>query len=94
MNLNPFVVIKRYGITNTMVRTAKYIGRATAVLGYHRIRCRNADQYHDPTPSELVWIEQDLNNVGIVTNDLYVDIDDLKLFKSQLPFPCDYHGGG
>lgn len=93
-NVNPFVVIKRYGIKGTVVRLARFIGREAAVAGYYRFKCHKAERFQNHTPEELIWIERDLNNAGVVTNDLYVDIDDLKLFKSLMPFPSDYHGGG
>jgi hypothetical protein len=53
--------IRRYGI----------VGSAQKAFNLVTIRwnVRNAPEYHNPTPEELIRIEQDLQELGVIVKD-------------------------
>lgn len=60
---------------------------------YFKWRGRNAPVYNNPTPSELLLIEQSIRELGIVIHDYTPSVEAFKKFKTKNWFPLDYHGG-
>ena len=60
---------------------------------YFKWRCRNAPVYNNPTPTELLMIEQSIRELGVIIHDYAPSTEEFKKFKLDGWFPLDYHGG-
>ena len=82
--------ILRYGI----LRSFKiFIHKLKLKTGFYKFRYDNNLVYKSPTKSELIQIESDLKNNGIIIHNLSVCENDFSDFISAKWFPEDYHGG-
>jgi hypothetical protein len=73
--------------------THKVINLAKHRSGWYKWRYRNASQYQDPTPAELLQIESDLKVLGIAVSDYCTSPSTFHEFVAKQYFPPDYHGG-
>jgi hypothetical protein len=88
--LNPLATIRRRGLAGTLVHAARLARWGT---GWDRWRTRQAPRYRNPTPAELVSIEEALAGLGVRVEDYRADLEAFARFKAGNPFPDDYHGG-
>jgi len=84
--------VKKHGILGSARKALSLVDRKTKTA-YNRWLVRNAPEYVDPTPSELVKIEKDLHALGVVIHDYVPSLDGFKDFQAEHYFPLDYHGG-
>lgn len=80
--------IKHHGIIGSLKVLSRICRNA-----YFRWRCRSAPIYNNPTPIELVMIEQSLRDLGIAIHDYMPSTEAFKKFKEENWFPPAYHGG-
>lgn len=92
MDLNPASVLRRHGAKKAIMLLGSLIGRPIAQF-LDRIRYRNAEPYCGPSADELRQIEALLVDEGIPVIDYMINLEDLKFFQRERPFPADYHGG-
>jgi SAM-dependent methyltransferase len=86
--MNIIEKIKRHGISGSGRIAATLLKRA-----YFRYYCRNAPVYVNPTPDQLVDIEQDLRELGVCIDNFSPSPEAFQKFKVEAWFPLDYHGG-
>lgn len=60
---------------------------------FHKLRTLGAEQYRNPTPSELLAIEWQLKGEGLPCTDYVVNRFAFEEFRTLIKFPADYHGG-
>jgi len=82
--------VKRHGISGSIRKAANAIGN---ISGFTRWRFRKEPFYVDPTPDELMDIECDLKNMGVIVQDYYISPSEFNKFQEEQWFPSDYHGG-
>lgn len=80
--------IKHHGIIGSL-KVLSRIGQNT----YFKWRHPNAPIYLNPTPAELLIVEQNLRALDIIIHDYLPSPEAFKKFKSENWFPLDYHGG-
>ena len=74
------------------------VGILNAILSrssrlYHTFRTVTADEYHNPTDTELALIETLLREMGILCHDFLPDVSEFEEFIRLNGFPPNYHGG-
>ncbi len=85
-----FEKFRRHGLRGTARKVSTKLMHQS---GYTKWKFRNAPVYANPTPQELVLIEQDLVALGVEIHDYSPPPSEFHVFKSQGWFPPRYHGG-
>ncbi len=86
--MNPLATLRRHGLKGTAE-----LYWSELCYRYARFRTRSVEEYRNPTPDELLYIETALSEQGIAGRILTVAPASYHKFCQSLPFPGGYHGG-
>jgi hypothetical protein len=56
--------VRQHGIVGSTKKAFNLITRGKVKNAYYRLNVRNAQEYHNPTPEELIRIEKGLLELG------------------------------
>ncbi|MDX2478963.1 MAG: hypothetical protein QNK24_01350 [Desulfuromusa sp.] len=90
MIANTLRKIRRHGILGSANLLYERLRRKSA---YDIWRCRNGQEYTNPTDAELLKIERALKDSGVPVQDYDPSPAGFTDFKAAEYFPSDYHGG-
>lgn len=84
--------VRRHGIVGSAKKVVSLAHRKSSI-GYSRLRYRYAPAYANPTPEELISIEEELAALGVCIEDYSPSPLAFQSFQQEDWFPPDYHGG-
>ncbi|MDW7973251.1 MAG: methyltransferase domain-containing protein [Thermodesulfovibrio sp.] len=73
------------------VKAVVKLGLSRVLFYFYKLKYRSAEVYKPPTETELMRIEEEFQQQGIVLHYLYIDTADYEKFKKVFKFPADYY---